>query len=199
MRRCSRRFADDLRRVAHLAEFFEDGLDATGPNEKGAIRESPRDFLREFLPREALLGKHGIFREDEAEEEEADDDAEAEVEAEVEADVEAEPADDEGGDEDEDGVKKKKKKKVAVKKKAAPKVKKPAVKRVRTAKEVRQRAVWIVFDNSSKEVGSFNFNQKGEAEKLLEKKILEKEGKVTFYLNLVKREIKEEKDKDKEK
>lgn len=66
MRRCSRRFADDLRRVAHLAEFFEDGLDATGPNEKGAIRESPRDFLREFLPREALLGKHGIFREDEA-------------------------------------------------------------------------------------------------------------------------------------
>ena len=136
---------------------------------------------------------------DEAEEEEADDDAEAEVEAEVEADVEAEPADDEGGDEDEDGVKKKKKKKVAVKKKAAPKVKKPAVKRVRTAKEVRQRAVWIVFDNSSKEVGSFNFNQKGEAEKLLEKKILEKEGKVTFYLNLVKREIKEEKDKDKEK
>ena len=136
---------------------------------------------------------------DEAEEEEADDDAEAEVEAEVEADVEAEPADDEGGDEDEDGVKKKKKKKVAVKKKAAPKVKKPAVKRVRTAKEVRQRAVWIVFDNSSKEVGSFNFNQKGEAEKLLEKKILEKEGKVTFYLNLVKREIKEEKEKDKEK
>ena len=143
---------------------------------------------------------------DETEEEEADDDAdaEAEVEAEVEADAEAEaePADDdaEGGDDDDDGVKKKKKKKkVVVKKKAAPKVKKPAVKRVRTAKEIRQKAVWIVFDNSSKEVGVFNYNQKGDAERFLEKKIIEKEGKATFYLNQVKREIKEEKDKDKEK
>ena len=160
---------------------------------------SRMDMRRQNEAAESKEAEVEVEEGDEAEEEEADDDAEAEVEAEVEADVEAEPADDEGGDEDEDGVKKKKKKKVAVKKKAAPKVKKPAVKRVRTAKEVRQRAVWIVFDNSSKEVGSFNFNQKGEAEKLLEKKILEKEGKVTFYLNLVKREIKEEKDKDKEK
>ena len=160
---------------------------------------SRMDMRRQNEAAESKEAEVEVEEGDEAEEEEADDEAEAEVEAGVEADVEAEPADEEGGDEDEDGVKKKKKKKVAVKKKAAPKVKKPAVKRVRTAKEVRQRAVWIVFDNSSKEVGSFNFNQKGEAEKLLEKKILEKEGKVTFYLNLVKREIKEEKDKDKEK
>ena len=139
---------------------------------------------------------------EEGDEEEADEEADAEGEAEVEAEVEAEAPEDEGDGDDEDGgaKKKKKKKKVAaVKKKAAPKVKKPAVKRVRTAKEVRQRAVWIVFDNSSKEVGAFNYNQRGDAEKFLEKKIQEKEGKTTFYLNLVKREIKEEKDKDKEK
>ena len=80
------------------------------------------------------------------------------------------------------------------KKKAAPKVKKPATKRVRTQKEIRQRAVWIVFDNSSKEVGTFPFNQRNEAESLLAKKIQEKEGKATFYLNLVKREIKEVKE-----
>ena len=120
-------------------------------------------------------------------------------EAEVEEEEPDEEADEGDGDDEEGGAKKKKKKKVVVKKKAVPKVKKPAVKRVRTQKEVRQRAMWIVFDNSSKEVGSFNYNQKNDAEKLLEKKIQEKEGKATFYLNLVKREIKEEKDKDKEK
>jgi hypothetical protein len=120
-----------------------------------------------------------------AEEEEVE-----EGEAEAEADTEAE-ADDEGDDGDEEGGKKKKKK--PAKKKAAPKAKKPATKRVRTPKEVRQRAFWVVFDNSSKEVGAFAFNEKHNAEKLLEKKIQEKEGKATFYMNLVKREIKEEK------
>jgi len=121
---------------------------------------------------------------------EAEEEVEEADEAEEEPDEEAEADEGEGGD-DEGG--KKKKKKIAVKKKAAPMVKKAATKRVRTAKEVRQRAVWVVFDNSSKEIGAFNFNQKKEAESFLEKKIQEKEGKSTFYMNLVKREIKEEK------
>lgn len=117
---------------------------------------------------------------EEAEEEEADEEvAEAEAEAE------------EGeGDEESEG---KKRKKPAAKKKAAPKAKKPAAKRVRTKAEVRQRAVWVVYDNSSKPVEKFPFNQKREAEALLVRKIQEKEGKATFYLNLVKEEIKEEK------
>jgi len=127
----------------------------------------------------------------EADEEEVEGADETEEEPDEGADAEA----DEEGDEEEGG--KKKKKKVAVKKKAAPKVKKAATKRVRTPKEVRQRALWIVFDNSSKEIGAFNFNQKKEAESFLEKKIQEKEGKSTFYMNLVKREIKEEKEKEK--
>jgi hypothetical protein len=125
------------------------------------------------------------------EREEGDEEEAEETEEEPEEEAEAEAESDEGEGDDEDGGKKKKKK--AVKKKAAPKVKKPATKRVRAQKEIRQRAFWVVFDNSSKEVGSFPFNEKKEAEKLLEKKVIEKEGKSTFYINLVKKEIKEEK------
>jgi hypothetical protein len=110
--------------------------------------------------------------EEEVEEEEAEPDAEAE-------------ADDDG----EGAAKKKPAKKKAAKKPAAPKAKKPAAKRTRTAKEVRRKAVWRVFDNASKVVEEFPFNQKAEAEALLARKIQEKEGKATFYLNLVKVEM----------
>ena len=127
-----------------------------------------------------------------AESRETDEEGETEEEVE-EGEAEAEAEADDDGDEGDDEGGKKKKKKPAAKKKAAPKAKKPATKRVRTPKEVRQRAFWVVFDNSSKEVGAFAFNEKHDAEKLLEKKIQEKEGKATFYMNLVKREIKEEK------
>jgi hypothetical protein len=78
-----------------------------------------------------------------------------------------------------------------VKKKAAKKpaaAKKPT-KRSRAAKEIRRRAVWVVFDNSNKPVGTFPFNQKDEAEAALAKKVEEKKG--TFFLNLIKEEIKE--------
>jgi len=117
-----------------------------------------------------------------------DEREEGDEEAEEEPEAEAEEA--EGG---EDGEGKKKKKKAPAKKKAAPKAKKPATKRVRTKAEVRQRAIWVVFDNSSKPVEKFPYNQKDEAEALLARKIQEKEGKATFYLNLVKEELKDEK------
>ncbi|MDB5308703.1 MAG: hypothetical protein JWO38_2905 [Gemmataceae bacterium] len=112
-------------------------------------------------------------------EEEETEVVEEEGEADEEPDAEAGEGDEEGGA----------KKKKPAKKKAAPKVKKPATKRVRAQKEVRQRAVWVVFDNASKRVDTFPFNQKAEAEALLAKKVQEKEGKATFYLNLVKEEI----------
>jgi hypothetical protein len=113
---------------------------------------------------------------DEEEEEDEEDEGEGEAEASDDSD------DDDGGDDDEDAPKKKKKpKKVAAKK--------PAVKRTRAVKEVRQRAVWAVFDNGRKVVKTFPFNQKAEAEKLLAEKLEEKKG--TFYINLVKEEIKD--------
>lgn len=105
---------------------------------------------------------------------------EVEVEEEDDEEEEAEEAsDEEGGDEDEESPKPKKK--AAAKKAPA---KKPAAKRSRTPKEVRMKAVWVVFDNASKRVDTFPYPQKAEAEALLARKQEEKKG--TFYLSLVK-------------
>jgi hypothetical protein len=117
--------------------------------------------------------------------------AEAKEREEDEEEGEEEEAEEEAAEADEgDGEEvkpKKKAKKVAVKK--APK--KPAAKRSRAAKEVRLRAVWVVYDNASKVVEEFPYNQKAEAEALLARKLEEKKG--TFYLNLHKKEMKDEK------
>ena len=113
-----------------------------------------------------------------AEAREKDDEEEVEEE-----EAEEEGGDDEGGD-DEDGPKKKAKAKPKKKKEPAkPKAKAPS-KRSRTPKEVRMRAVWVVFDNASKRVDTFPYSQKAEAEELLAQKREEK--KTTFYLQLVK-------------
>lgn len=117
---------------------------------------------------------------DEVEEEEDEDDEEGDEEA----DESEGAADDDTGDEDddEDAPKKKKVKKAKV-------AKAPAKKRTRAVKEVRTRAVWKVLDNAGKQVGVFPYPQKQEAEELLAAKIEEK--KTTFYIQLVKEEIKE--------
>jgi len=107
-----------------------------------------------------------------------------EREDEVAAEEEEAEADD--GDEDGEGKKKKAAKKKAPKKPAGPK--KPS-KRTRTAKEVRRRAVWVVFDNSNKPVGTFPYNKKHDAEVAMAKKVEEKKG--TFFLNLIKEEMQE--------
>ena len=127
-------------------------------------------------------GGRGPSRLDKRREAEAAEARGKEDEEEVEEE-EAEGEADEGDDEESP----KKAKKKPAKKPAAPK--KPATKRTRTPKEVRRRAVWVVFDNSNKVVGSFPFNQKEDAEAALAKKQEEKKG--TFFLNLVKEEIKE--------
>jgi hypothetical protein len=143
------------------------------------------------MARGRKAGPSRLDRRREAEAAEAQEGEAVEVEEEEEAEEEgeeeeAEAAEESDEGEDEEGAKKKKK---APKKKAAPKAKKPATKRVRTPKEVRQKAVWVVFDNSSKRVDTFAYNEKAQAEALLAKKIQEKEGKATFYMNLVKEPI----------
>lgn len=100
--------------------------------------------------------------------------------------AEEEEAEADEGDEDGEGKKKKAAKKKAPKKPAGPK--KPS-KRTRTAKEVRRRAVWVVFDNSNKPVGTFPYNKKHDAEVAMAKKVEEKKG--TFFLNLIKEEMQE--------
>lgn len=132
----------------------------------GGGRPSRMDLRRQAEAAEA--------REDE--EETTEEAAEEEEAEEPEAEAEADEGDEEA---------KPKKKKAAAKKKA-PAAKKPAAKRTRTAKEVRMKAMWVVFDNGSKVVDKFPFKDKAEAEELLARKIAEKEGKAVFYLNLVK-------------
>lgn len=111
--------------------------------------------------------------EEELEDEEADEEEVAE-------------ADEDEGDDEDDGSPRKK----SSKKAGGTKAKKASAKR-RTTKEVRRRAVWVVYDNTQKPVEEFPFNQKAEAEALLARKLQEKEGKATYYLNLVKVEMKD--------
>ena len=158
-------------------------------------RRSRMDLRREAEAVEARKKDEDVEIEGEEEEEEEEDeeegdaDGEAEGDAEGAADLDADADSDgdseDGGDDDEDKPKKKKPKKVA--KKAT--TKKTTTKRSRTAKEVRTRAIWVVYDNGSKVVDKFPYNQRAEADALLAKKIEEKKG--TFYINLVKEEIKD--------
>ncbi len=155
-------------------------------------RKSRMDLRREAEAVEAKQREEateGIeeVEDDEDEDEDPDAEVEADADAEAEVDPDAEGDGDAGDDDDEDAKPKKKKaKKVAVKKAS---VKKAPTKRSRAAKEVRTRAVWVVFDNGSKVVEKFPYNQKEEAEALLARKTEEKKG--TFYINLVKEEIKD--------
>ena len=125
--------------------------------------------------------------ETEDDEEEDEDDEEGD-EAEGDGEADAEAADDDGGDDDdddggdddddEDAPKKKKKKKVVKPKKAA------APKRARaTKKAVRQKAVWVVLDNSSKQVETFAYAEKADAEKYVADRAEDKKG---YYLQMMK-------------
>lgn len=125
-------------------------------------------------------------------EEEVVEDEEAEDEDEEEAEEEEEAADDAGGDDDDEDAPKKKKPKAKAKPKAKKEtVAKPKAKRTRAAKIVTMKAVWVVFDNSNKRLGTFDFKDKATAEDLLAKKQEEKKG--TCYMQLVKEEMKAEK------
>ena len=104
-------------------------------------------------------------------------------EDEEEEEEEAEDSDDDGGDDDDE---KPKKAKAKPKKAKAPAKAKAPSKRTRTPKEVRMKAVWVVFDNAGKRVDTFPFPQKADAEELLAKKLEEKK---TFYLQLVKEQM----------
>ncbi|HEY8504293.1 MAG TPA: hypothetical protein VIL46_06895 [Gemmataceae bacterium] len=107
--------------------------------------------------------------EDQLDEEEEEVDEEEEEEAEAELEEEGEE-----GEEEEERPKKAKKKKSAP---AAPK-------RTRTPKQVRMRAVWVVYDNSSKALQTFPYPQRAEAEAFLQAKNAEKKG--GCYLQMVK-------------
>src|SRR5215469_10726964 len=113
---------------------------------------------------------------EEGEDEELDEADEDEDEEEASGEDEGE-----GGDDEEAPPKK------PVKKKAAPKEPKP--KRVRTPKVVRQKVVWVVFNNSNQKVASFDYPKKKEAEDHAAK--LSADKKQTFFVQPVKEPMEE--------
>jgi hypothetical protein len=122
---------------------------------------------------------------DEAEAKPEDDEAEETEEEEEEAEDEEEPdaeVDEEAGDEEEAPKPKK------VKKKA------PAVKRTRTPKVVAMKAVWVVFDNSSKQIETFPYSQHADALALVEQRNTDKKG--AYYVQMVKIPLEEKKEKE---
>jgi hypothetical protein len=128
----------------------------------------------EAAERRKQEGEEG--EEEELEDEEDEDEEEASDEEEGEA-----------GDEDEEAPAPAKK---PAKKKAAPKEPKP--KRVRTPKVVRQKVVWVVFNNSNQKVASYDYPRKKEAEEHAAK--LSAEKKSTFFVQPVKENMEDKKD-----
>jgi hypothetical protein len=115
---------------------------------------------------EAAEAREKADREDDDQEEEVEEGEEEEAAEEPEGEEEGKPA--------------KKKKKVA-----APK-KEPS-KRKKTTKQVPQRVVWVIYDNSYKKVKTFAYNQRQQADQEAEK--LRQEKKTTYFVQPLKEPI----------
>ena len=113
---------------------------------------------------------------EDAEDEDEDEDEEDEEEA-------AEGDEEGGGDEDDEEAPPKKKKK------PAKPVKEPKPKRVRTPKHIRQKVVWVVFDNSSKRIAAYDYPKKKEAEEHAAR--LKAEKNQTYFVQPVKENMEE--------
>jgi hypothetical protein len=130
--------------------------------------------------------EHEAYERRQAEDEEERD--EDEEEDEDEGDEEEAGGDEEAGDEDE----------VAEEEEAPPKKKKPAKEpkkskpRSRTAKAVRMRLVWGVFNNSNVRVATYEYKQKQEADEHAARLTADK--KSTHFIQPVKEPIEEKKD-----
>jgi hypothetical protein len=151
------------------------------PDHREELRMARKRTLNRMDYRGDFDGEEGEAKP--AEEEETDEEEEGEEEEEAEAEG-AEP-DEEPSDEEE-----------APKPVKKPKKKAAAPKRVRTPKVVRKKAVWVIYDNSSKEVETYEYSQRAEAEALVLQKNTDKKG--ACYLQLVKVPL-EEKEKEEEK
>lgn len=125
------------------------------------------------LNRKDFIGDYEEENETKKDDEEGEDEEETdEAEEEEGEEVDAE-ADEEAGDEEEAPKPKKVKKKAAT-----------TTKRTRTPKVVRMKAVWVIYDNASKEIETFPYSQRAEAEAFLEQKNTDKKG--AYYLQLKK-------------
>ena len=128
---------------------------------------------RRTLNYKELRAEHDAAERRKQEEEEVEEGDEEEAEDdEAEAGDEAEEGDEEEAEDEEVPVKKKKV------------VKEPKPKRTRTPKQVRQKVVWVVFNNSNQKVQTFEYPRKKEADEYAAKMAAEK--KSTFFVQPVK-------------
>lgn len=129
-----------------------------------------------------------LRRQAEAAERREDEDQRDEGEGDEEEDEEedSEPSDEEGGEEEPE-----EEEEAPKKKKAAPKTAKPRS-RSRTAKRVRMKVVWGVFDNSNRRVASYEYKQRPEADAHAKK--LAEEKKSTFFVQPVREPMEDKSD-----
>src|SRR5262245_35302665 len=102
-----------------------------------------------------------------------------------------EEADEDLGDLSEDAGDEEAAKAPAKKKKKAPAT--GTKTRTKVPKVVRKRVVWVVYDNSNKFVAQFPYTDRAKADEMAER--LKTEKKQTYFVQPVKEEIKEEKEK----
>jgi hypothetical protein len=134
-----------------------------------------------------ILNRKDLRADFEAAERRKGDEEEVEAGEEEEEDEEGdeeEVSEDEGGDEDDEEAPKPKKKKAPAKE-AKPK-------RVRTPKVVRQKAVWVVFDNSNKRIATYEYPKEKEARDHAAK--LQADKRTTHFVQLLKEPMEEKKD-----
>jgi hypothetical protein len=121
-----------------------------------------------------------VKEEEDLDEEAEDEEDEGEEAAEDSEEVDEEPQ----GEEDEEAP-------VVKKKKKAP-AKEPKPKRTRAPKHVRQKVVWVVFDNSNKRIATYDYPKKQEADEHAAR--LKEEKKMTYYVQPVKEPMEDKKE-----
>jgi hypothetical protein len=120
-----------------------------------------------------------------------EEDTDEEAEEDEDEDEEAAEESDEPGDETEAEVEDEEEIPVVKKKKKAA-VKEPKPKRTRTPKHVRQKVVWVVYDNSNKRIATYEYPKNQEADEHAAR--LKEEKKMTYYVQPLKEPIEEKKE-----
>ena len=141
-------------------------------------------MARRILNRKDLRADYDAAERRKQEEEEDDVEGDDEETDESEEDVEAKDEDDEGEEEEEAAPKKKKK----------PAAKEAKPKRTRTAKQVRMKVVWGVFDNSNRCVAKFDYPKRKEADDHAAKLAAAKNPPQSFFVQPVKEPMEEKKE-----
>jgi hypothetical protein len=138
------------------------------------------ELRAEFDAAERRKEEEGKVKGEGAEEEEDEDEDEDEDDEEAEAGDESED-EEVAEDEDEEVEAKPKKKKKAVKE--------PKPRKSRVPKQVRQKAVWAVFNNSNQRVATFDYPKKQEALDHAVKLKGESKTNQTYFVQMVKEPI----------